>query len=173
MKSSWAMKGLGMALALLVIVVTGGCTPEYNWRETTVALQRAEIAFPGKIQTEVRDLDFEGRKMAFSLVSAQVGPSVFAVGSLELPETMTSVQAEALAGLFMQGLARNAGAALSITPKIGEMFEIEGKVAGQASRVWAKVLVHRGVLLQVTVSGPVDKLKTEQAMTFMQSLRLK
>ena len=161
------------SLMLLMLLLTGGCSPEYNWRETSVAQQRAQIAFPGKVQTEARELKFGVHQLAFSLVSAHVGPSVFAVGYVELPPTMTPDQTDELVAGFIQGLSRQLGASLTHTPRSGEMFELVGTVAGKPSHLWAKVLVHRGMLIQVAASGPKENISAEQALTFMQSLQLK
>jgi len=66
---------VGLSVGLLT-----GCTPEYNWRETMVAEDRAVIMFPSRTQTEQRPIDVEGIQTTFSLTTAAVDQAVFSVG---------------------------------------------------------------------------------------------
>ncbi len=156
-----------MAAALIA------CTPEYNWREQTVADERAMIAFPARAQTEQRPIQFGDVPLNFSLTAANVGPAVFAVGYAALPAGLTGAQSDALvqgvvASLFAQGGQPVTPAALK-----GETFELQTMVAKQASWMMARVVVHRGMLIQAVASGPKDALPREQAIEFMRSLVLK
>jgi len=74
---------VGLSVGLLT-----GCTPEYNWRETMVAEDRAVIMFPSRTQTEQRPIDVEGIQTTFSLTTAAVDQAVFSVGFIPLPETL-------------------------------------------------------------------------------------
>ena len=55
----------------------------------------------------------------------------------------------------------------------GDVFELETNVAGQPSRLVARVLVHRDILIEVVASGPKSALALEQAHDFMRSLVLR
>ncbi len=156
----------------LVMSWLAGCTPEYNWREVMVAADHAMIAFPARVQTEQRALQFEGLNLIFSLASAYVGPSVFAVGSAPLPVGISPDQTEALVRGLVQSLAVG-GAEPAPGAFKGEPFELAATVSGQPSWMLARVLVHRGMLMQVVVTGPTQALSHEHATEFMRSLALK
>jgi len=72
-------KSIPAMLLWLFVLALGGCTPEYNWRETMVADDRGIIMFPSRIQTEQRQIDVEGVSTTFSLTSSAVGQAVFSV----------------------------------------------------------------------------------------------
>jgi hypothetical protein len=150
-----------------------GCTPEYNWRELTVADDRAVVTFPSRVQTEQRTLRVDGIDLVFSLTSAAVGQSVFSVGYAPLSAQLDAAQTERLVRAFATALAARVGQPLAPQALSGEVFELESMVAGQAARLLGRVLVHRGVLLQVVVSGPQKSLSKETATEFMRSLVLR
>ena len=77
----------GIVFALLL-----GCTPEFNWRELSVADDRVVLAFPAKVQTEQRQLQIDDLKLVFALSAANVGPAVFAVGYAPLPQGLGETQ---------------------------------------------------------------------------------
>jgi hypothetical protein len=54
-----------------------------------------------------------------------------------------------------------------------EIFTLETVVANKPSLMMARVVVHRGMLIQVVVSGPKQSLSNENALEFVRSLRLK
>ena len=150
-----------------------GCSPEYNWRETQAAQSRIVIAFPSRVQTESREIVIEGQKSLFTMAVASVGPAVFAVGDVSIPEGLSVAQTNALTQSFVESLANNYGQKAPERTEPDNWFRLEAQIAGQPSVMWAKVFVHRGVLVQIVVSGPKSKLPQEQAMQFMHSLVLK
>lgn len=150
-----------------------GCTPEYNWREWTVADGRAVIMFPSRIQTEQRQIEVEGVTTTFSLTSSSVGESVFSVGFIALPESLNETQRAALLNKVVSALAARAGKSTPEKALTGEAFTFEMVVAGKPSLMMARVLEHRGMLLQVVASGPKQSLAKENALEFVRSLRLK
>ena len=161
----------------LLAAVLGGlalcaCTPEYNWRETVVADGNAQIAFPAQVRTEHRPLDVDGARMTFSLVSASVGPAVFAVGYARLPADASEDLGKSLVRRLVTSLAANGGEPPEGANQ-GDVFELQTTVAGQPSRLVARVLVHRGILMEVVASGPKSALAPEQALDFMRSLVLR
>lgn len=159
---------LGLVLAFLL-----GCTPEFNWRELSVAQDRATLAFPAKVQTEERQIQIDGRTLAFSLTAASVGPAVFAVGFAALPENLGETEQLSMRRALLTSLFASSGKTPTQSALDGQLFELETLVAKQPSLLMARVLVHRGVLLQVVASGPRESLPREQALEFMRSLVLK
>lgn len=159
---------LGPVLALLL-----GCTPEFNWRELGVAQDRATLAFPAKVQTEQRQIQIDGQMLAFSLSAANVGPAVFAVGFAELPENFSESAQQTMRRALLTSLFAASGQSPTPAALEGQIFELDTLVAKQPSFLMARVLVHRGMLMQVVASGPKKALPREQALEFMRSLVLK
>jgi len=160
-------------LVLFGLLGLVGCTPEYNWREVTVADDRAVVAFPSRVQTERRTIQVDGIELVFSLTSAAVDQSVFSVGYASLNSELDSAQTARLVRAFATALAARVGQPLAPQVLNGDVFELESMVAGQASRLLGRVLLHRGMLIQVVVSGPKKSLSKENAAEFMRSLVLR
>ena len=166
-------KRLGFWLLGLVLALLLGCSPEFNWREMGVAEDRAILAFPAKVQTEQRPIQIDGQTLAFSLSAANVGPAVFAVGFAALPEDMSESAQQSLKRALLTSLFAASGQAPTQAALDGQLFELETLVAKQPSLLIARVLSHRGMLMQVVASGPTQALPREQALEFMRSLALK
>jgi hypothetical protein len=164
-----------ITLTALWLSVTwlSGCSPEYNWRESVVAEQRGVIMFPSRTQTEQRQIDVEGIPASFSLTSAAVGESVFSVGFIPLPETLSQEKTQALVKTVVSALAARAGKQAPESALKGEIFTLDTIVANKPSLLMARVVVHRGMLIQVVVSGPKQSLSNENALEFVRSLRLR
>ena len=164
-------------ISLLIVWVTlvglSGCTPEYNWRELSVADERAVIMFPARTKVVQRKSEVEGLSLTFSLSSAAVGDAVFSVGSAALDESVTQAQAQALVEAFVRALSRRLGQNAPREAATGEPFTLETVVNGRPSLLMGRVLVHRGMLIQVVVSGPSQSLSRENASDFMRSLVLR
>ena len=159
---------LWFCLALLV-----GCTPEYNWRESMVADDRGVIMFPSRTKTEQRQIDVDGAPATFSLTSSAVGDAVFSVGYVPLPESLGPEKSAALVKTVVSALVARAGKIAPESALSGEIFTLDTVVANKPSLLMAKVVVHRGMLIQVVVSGPKQSLSNENALEFVRSLRLR
>lgn len=166
-------KLMPLSLLWLAIALLAGCTPEYNWRERSVADDRGVIMFPSRVQTEQRQIDVEGSPTTFSLTSSAVGQAVFSVGFIALPESLSQEKSQALVKTLVSALAARAGKQAPESALAGEIFTLETIVANKPSVMMARVVVHRGMLIQVVVSGPKQSLSNENALEFVRSLRLK
>ena len=162
----------GLLAAVLAPLMLCACTPEYNWRETVVVDGNAQIAFPAQVRSEERPLYVDGARMTFSLMSASVGPAVFAVGYAKLPADASEDLGKSLVRRLVTSLAANGGQPPEGANQ-GDVFELDTTVAGQPSRLVARVLVHRDILIEVVASGPKSALPLEQARDFMRSLVLR
>ena len=160
-------------LVLFGLLWLAGCTPEYNWRELTVADERAMVMFPSRVKTEQRTIRVDGIELVFSLTSAAVDQSVFSVGYAPLNSALDTAQTERLVQAFATALATRVGQPLAKQAVNGEVFEFESVVGGQPSRLLGRVLIHRGMLIQTVVSGPKKSLSKENATEFMRSLVLR
>ncbi|MEI6838992.1 MAG: hypothetical protein WCK56_14455 [Alcaligenaceae bacterium] len=167
------MNKVKLLLVLLSALWLAGCTPDYNWRELSVADDRAVVMFPSRVKTEQRTLQVEGMDLVFSLTSAAVDQAVFSVGYAPLDPKLEPVQIERLVRTFATALAARVGQPPAAQAFTGEVFQFESVVAGQPSRLMGRVLTHRGMLIQVVVSGPKKSLSIENATEFMRSLVLR
>jgi len=166
-------KFISLWLLWVPLVWLSGCTPEYNWRELPVADDRAVVMFPARTQTEQRKIEVQGLTLAFSLTSAAVGDAVFSVGYAALDQTVDPAKAQMLVDAFVQALYRRVGQSVPAQAVSGKVFTLETEVNGRPSRLLGRVLVHRGMLIQVVVSGPTQSLSLENASEFMRSLVLR
>ena len=157
----------------LLFAALTGCTPEYNWRESMVAQDRGVIMFPSRTKTEQRQIDVGGVAATFALISAAVGEAVFSVGYVPLPESLSPEKSAALVKTIVAALAARAGKQAPESALQGEIFTLDTVVANKPSLLMAKVVVHRGMLIQVVVSGPKQSLSNENALEFVRSLRLR
>ena len=167
------MSKVKLLLVLLSVLWLAGCTPDYNWRELSVADDRAVVMFPSRVKTEQRTLQVEGMDLVFSLTSAAVDQAVFSVGYAPLDPKLEPAQIERLVKAFATALAARVGQPPAAQAVAGEVFQFESVVAGQPSRLMGRVLTHRGMLIQVVVSGPKKSLSVENATEFMRSLVLR
>jgi hypothetical protein len=129
--------------------------------------------FPSRTQTEQRQIDVEGVAATFALTSAAVGEAVFSVGYVPLPESLSPEKSAALVKTIVAALAARAGKQAPESALQGEIFTLDTVVANKPSLLMAKVVVHRGMLIQVVVSGPKQSLSNENALEFVRSLRLR
>jgi hypothetical protein len=129
--------------------------------------------FPSRTKTEQRQIDVEGVAAIFALTSAAVGEAVFSVGYVPLPESLSPEKSAALVKTIVAALAARAGKQAPESALQGEIFTLDTVVANKPSLLMAKVAVHRGMMIQVVVSGPKQSLSNENALEFVRSLRLR
>lgn len=154
--------------ALLAAACLAACTPEYNWREMDVADGRARAAFPARVQTEQRAVTLAGRQLTFSLTSAQVGQSVFAVGHAAVPADpqVRQILREALVASLYDNMGAEPPA--RITPD--DDISIRADVNGQPTLLMGRVRVYGDRLVEAVVAGPAQDLPPEKASEFVRSL---
>lgn len=157
---------------ICLLIFLFGCTPEYNWREVEVADGLVTVAFPARVQTNQRVVNLADEKLPFHLTSASVNDAVFAVGYMKIPENMGETQSAQLVRDLVNSLSSRVGKRPPDAAYASQAFEIDTVVSGQPSRMLARVLLHRGMLIQVVASGPSNVLTKERANEFMRSLRL-
>ena len=138
-----------------------------------MAEDHAILAFPAKERTEQRQIQIDGHQLEFFLSAANVGPAVFAVGFAVLPENLNEAAQHSIKRALLTSLFASSGRTPTQAALDGQLFELETLVAKQPSLLMARVLVHRGMLMQVVASGPTQALPREQALEFMRSLVLK
>lgn len=174
------------ALAGATVLPLAGCSPRLNWREHRVADARCVIALPDKPQTAQRELDFNGRKIAMSMTSTGVGPSLFALGVAQLPaESVAPAQVEATIAWFRDGLLRNLRGTLTATRPItlpmppgrrlhgAQAVTAQGQIgADRKARLAARFYVVDDRLYQVVALAAEGEVPDEALATFFDSFRL-
>ena len=106
-------------LISLSVVVTAtallACTPAYDWRTIQNNDDAYEVTFPAKPRSDARDMDIAGKPMHMKMQTAEAGDAVFAVGTVDLPNSDAATQQAAL-DFLQHGLARNVNAAPAAHP---------------------------------------------------------
>ena len=167
----------------LVLVLLGGCSPEYNWREVRPTGLGYQVMFPGKPGMASREVMVEGRPFMMNLSAAQAGGHSFSVGVLQLTNDSLADRERMLAVLRSQMLRNIAATELTSAPIKVPVLDLQGKTTTSVSglRVEAQaraqpnrlhgVFVARGTrVYQFLVIGQNPEL--EQVQTFLESFRL-
>ncbi len=108
------MKLLRLDLAVLLVMLAAACSERLEWREFR-SPDGYSVSIPGRSQTVAREVEFEGQKIAVSMTSTGVGPSMFAVGAAKLPAGIAGNAAarERAIDHFRDGLVRNIGGTIT------------------------------------------------------------
>lgn len=168
LKKAGAFVGLALLLA--------ACSPSYNWREMDVAGGHARAAFPARVMADTRDLKLDTHTLRFTLESATVGESVFAVGSAPLPPEIAAdpVARQALGVALMRSLYTNMQAPPPAEwPPYGQDIEVRGKAVGKPGWLQAKVWVTDTMLIEAVAAGTEESLPAERAREFLRSVVVK
>ncbi|MBB5215771.1 hypothetical protein [Parapusillimonas granuli] len=162
-----------IVLICLMAVLAAGCSPSYNWREMSVAGGAVRAIFPDKPATVERELEFQGRQVAFSMTSASVGGGMFTVAYAALPGSATADASArvAFAQAVMRSLYRNLGAAEpEPLPAFGETFVIEGKSSKGALRLKGRVWLTDQALVEGLVTAVPDDFPGPEADEFLKGV---
>lgn len=158
--------------AALSLALVAACSPEYNWREVTVDDGVGMVMFPDKPRSQERSLSFAGHALRFTLTTADIGGTIFAVGHAPWPEPMRADEGlrqgmgkEVMASLY-RNLGREAPAEL---PEFGQLFEVTGP-APPGMRLQARVWLAEGGLVEGIVMGPADRFPGAAAQEFLDSV---
>ncbi|MET0186134.1 MAG: hypothetical protein ABW210_11825 [Achromobacter sp.] len=164
---------------LPLAALLSACSPDYNWRELTVADGQVQAIFPARASTESRDLPLGNQKITFSLTTATVGDALFAVGYAPLPPAAQG--APGMPRQLGETLVRSLYANLGVEPPLpltafGEDIRITGRsgVAGRAPPwLLARVWVTDRALIEVVAMGTAESLTPEHAAEFVRAASIK
>nr|WP_246270225.1 hypothetical protein [Paraburkholderia solisilvae] len=158
------------------------CSPTYDWRTIMNNDNGYTVDLPAKPSLDERQIDIDGKPMRMAMQIAEAGDTVFAVGTVMLPNDDPQTQREAL-DFLRNGLARNLGAApdAHATPVPlaagGDVEGLEVTFSGAAGpkkepRIMHARLVAKGRhVYQAAVIGK-QELPPEQLDQFFQSFKL-
>lgn len=173
-----------MAAAALL----AACSPKFDWREIRSAEGGFVVHLPDKPQTVARDIDFDGGRIAMTMTSTGVGPTIFAVGVARLPAQATADPAavERTVAFFRDALVRNIGGSITSqrpaplaatggrTLRAAEAVAARGKIGadGRAAQLAARFFVADDRVYQVVALGAEGELGDDVLETFFSSFRL-
>ena len=161
-------------LAALASLLLAACSPEYNWRVVEVADGRAQILFPARVQTHERQFEWEGQARVFTMTSAEVGKSTFAAGYMLLSqdERNDAAMVQQWADRLVRGWYANYQVPEpDVLPTVGQDVLIEVNRNDQPVRLFGRVQVIHGALVNAIAVGPADALSLERAREFVGSLK--
>lgn len=166
------MRWMRICAAIAAGLLMAACSPEYNWREVSVADEVGRVLFPDKPRTESRTLEFNGHPVLFTLTTAKVGNTLFAVGHAPWPEPMQADDAlrRSMGQTVVASLYNNLGhEAPAELPAFGDLFQIDGD---SGVRLQARVWLAEHGLVEGMVMGPTDEFSSEAAKEFLDSVAL-
>lgn len=135
-----------------------------------VADGQVRAAFPARVQTETRTLDFGGAPVSFTVTAASVGNATFAVGHARVApgETLPMPRRAELT----RRLAASAYANLGVTPPADptpgrDAFMVRG--AGRHADMWSlvKIMLTRDGVVQAIALGREGDLSVARAREFI------
>jgi len=180
------------AAAATVIALAAACSPRFDWREITQPAAGYVVALPDKPQTAKREIAFEHPGGAvrgeMTMLSAGVGASLFAVGTVRLPPYAVASPAalDATLGWFGAGLLRNvqagppsiadAGSPAGLgtrTLRAARAYSATGTAGGgRPARLAVRLYVVDDRLFQLVALGAEGEVPPQALETFFDSFRL-
>ena len=150
------------------------CSPDYNWRQVSLADGVVVAVFPDKPREQSRVLSFAGHELSFSMTGTVIDDTVFAVGHAALPPEVgqDASQRTLVFGQMVQSLYGNFGVQPpDVLPQPGQRFSIEGQGPKGRLRLEAVVWVHSGSVTQGLVTAPADDFPHAQADEFLRAIK--
>lgn len=181
------MRRIARGLALAAVLLAA-CSPKFDWREIRSAEGGFAIHLPDKPQTVTRDIDFDGTRVAMTMTSTGVGPTMFAVGVARLPpQSLADATAiRRTVAFFRDGLVRNIDGAVTwqrpaplasaggIALRAAEAVAARGKIGAdrRAAQLAARFYVADDRFYQVVALGAEGELTDDVLEAFFTSFRL-
>jgi hypothetical protein len=168
--------------ALLALAPLAACSERLQWREVR-SPEGYVVLLPGRAQTVQRDVEVAGRKLPVSMTSTGVGPTMFAVGVVQLPPDLDAAARAQVLAHFRDALVRNIDgkvtaqgpATLPGTARLaaGEAVDARGRGGdGRPARLVARFFIVDDRLFEVIAAGGADALDALALDTFFTSFRL-
>lgn len=158
--------------AAAVVTLLVACSPQYNWRELTLADGHVRAAFPARVQSESRMVRLGDVATQFTMTVASVDEATFAVGHARMPAEVARDpdQRNKLARVLLGSAYRNLGAAVPADLDPGAQVVVRGEGARQGTWSLVKVWATADGLVQATVMGRDDNLPMAIAQEFIDQL---
>jgi hypothetical protein len=157
-------------MVIVLLFLLAGCSPDYNWRQVSLADSAVSALFPDRPVTQTREIDFSGHHLQYSLTTATVDGALFGIGVALLSPALKadSKTSHELASAVAKSLYHNLGIEPpDQLPALGETFTINGKAQGSPVRVRARVLLSGHAVVQSSVTAAVAQFPEDQATEFL------
>lgn len=161
-----------------VVLVMGfllaACSPDYNWRQVSVADGAAVAFFPERTVTQSRPINFDGHDLDFSLTSAVVGDASFTVAHAVLPQALRDdpQRAQAFTRAVVESLHRNLGVQPPASlAQPGEPFLFKGETPQGAVQIAAAVWLTKTALVEALVTAPANGFPDDAATEFLRGVK--
>lgn len=155
-------------------VLLAACSPDYNWREVTLADGLVVAIFPDKPREQTKTLPFAGHDIAFTLTGTVLDDTVFAVGYAPLPPEVgqNAEQRALMYQQIVQSFYANFGQTPpAVLPEPGTRFSIEGKGPKGPLRLEGVVWMHPGSVTEGLVTAPAGSFPQAQADEFLRAIK--
>ena len=179
---------IAACLAFGLIASGAACDPRFNWREFR-SPDGFAVSFPGRPQTITREVRLPDATVQMSMTSAGIGATLFAVGAVQLPTSLSADPAgrQRTAEYLRDALVRNihgelgavAAAALTLPPAssrrlyVAEAIRATGRdSSGRPVQLNARLFVVDDQVFQVVALGANGEISAEALDTFFTSFRL-
>lgn len=159
--------------ALIMVFMLAACSPDYNWRQVSLADNTVTAFFPDRTVTQSRTLVFDGHELEFSLTSAVVGEASFTVAHAALPEALRNdaTRRQAFGQAVLQSLYRNLGVEPpGSLPEPGQTFLIEGQAPDRGLRLKARFWLSEQALTEALVTASPRDFPDNQADEFLRGV---
>jgi hypothetical protein len=163
---------------LTCALLCGACSPTYDWREVRDGDGAYTVLLPAKPSTHARAIDLDGLKLTMNMTAAEVGDTLFAVGTVRLTDP---AQGPRVVQAMRTALIRNLdGTVVSEKPvqagaAAGLQIDVRGKRVRQGQtvpvRLVARLMAHGGRAWQVLALGTTQALDDDRAETFLASFK--
>jgi hypothetical protein len=167
----------------ILLPMLAACDPTYNWREYSSPDGTYHVLFPAKPASYTRTIDLDGMKASMTMTAAEVGDTMFAVGSAEAPD---AAHAQAALAAMKTALVRNIGATITsekataaavasgsaASQKAAIDIEARGTQNGAPMRLLGHFESRDKRFYQVVVMGKEKSVEPEQAEQFLSSFKL-
>ncbi|WJJ94348.1 hypothetical protein [Neopusillimonas aromaticivorans] len=160
--------------AVLLMVLLAACSPDYNWREVSLADGQVVAIFPDKPREQTKTLPFAGHDIPFTLSGTVLNDTVFAVGHAPLPPEVgqDAEQRTLMYRQIVQSFYGNFGLTPpEALPEPGTRFSIEGQGPKGLLRLEGVVWMHSGSVTEGLVTAPAGSFPQAQADEFLRAIK--
>lgn len=165
------LRVIGVVLCVLALT---GCSPDFDWRVTSVGDGMVTGVLPARPHTETRAIAFDGQTLDLSLTMAKANDVLFALGHAVLPEALRGDRqaARVLANEVVISFYRNLGVpSPDPLPALGTRFVVKGQGAGGAVYIEALVGLSGPSLIEAVVMGKQQAVDRAPVQDFWSALK--
>jgi len=168
---------LRLLLAVALLLCLSACTPSFNWREVAINPPGMSVLMPDKPAEMSRKLVLGEHSINMHMTGARVDERMFTVTVGQI-DTGSGLSAQLALERMEQAMLRNIQGKVmkresaQLAPEVAlTQLKAQGQAQARPVLMWAWFFEHKGHVVQAVAIG--ESADEEQAMTFLQSLRLK